>query len=77
MSTTERGPVIVTISYFKVSGKWYCDDEDIEWSRDADHYTGWVPFRSLHRIEEMYAVCMENPLGFPQFDHPIKVDHGY
>lgn len=65
-----QGPTRVTVHYFKRTGKWYCDDEDVEWPRDPEHYTGWATLRSLHRIEDMYAVCLENPLGFPQFSHP-------
>ena len=65
-------PARVTITYFKPSGKYYCEDEDVEWPRCASHYTGWAPFESLHRIESMYAVCMVTPLGYPQFSKPRK-----
>jgi len=56
----------VTIHYFKLSGKWYCDDENVEWPENPKNVT----LKSLHRISDMYAVCLENPLGFPQFSLP-------
>lgn len=57
---------IVTIHYFKSSGKWYCSDEDVEWPSDADHYTKWAPFESVVRLKDMVAICMETPMGYPQ-----------
>lgn len=61
------GPVLVSIHYFKpTSGKWYCEDEDVEWKPDPNHFTGWQNFRELHRLKDMMAVCLVNPLGFPQ-----------
>ena len=80
MNTNERereplGPTRVTIHYFKPSGKWYCDDEGVEWPRDPDHYSGWVPFDRIARLKDMFAVCMENPLGFPQFARPTRDWH--
>lgn len=61
------GPVRVSIHYFKpTSGKWYCDDENVEWRPDAGNYTGWQDFRELHRLKDMTAVCLVSPLGFPQ-----------
>lgn len=70
ISEVSTSPVLVEITYFKRSGKYYCTDEGVEWPRDPNHYSGWAPFSSLHRIKEMYAVCMEGPLGFPHFSHP-------
>ncbi len=64
----------VVISYFKPSGKWYTDDEDVDWPRDPLHYSGWATLQSLHRIKTMFAVCMENPLGFPQFSKPREAE---
>lgn len=58
-------PRTVEIVYFKPSGKYYTTDEEVPWPRDPSHYTGWAPFSSLHRIRDMFAVCMETPLGFP------------
>lgn len=56
----------VTIHYFKPdSGKWYCDDEDVEWPADPNHYTGFKPFAEIVRMKDMFAVCLETPLGFP------------
>jgi len=80
VNTNERereplGPTRVTIHYFKPSGKWYCDDEGVEWPRDPDHYSGWVPFDRIARLKDMFAVCMENPLGFPQFARPTRDWH--
>jgi hypothetical protein len=63
----------VSIHYFKPSGKWYTQDDNVEWPTDAVYYTGFAPFTSLHRIKSMFAVCMENPLGFPQFSRPTVV----
>ncbi len=60
----------VTIIYFKPSGKYYTEDTNVEWPRDPTHHTGWAPLEALHRIKKMYAVCIENPHGFPQFSSP-------
>lgn len=61
------GPVVVTIRYFKpTSGKWYCNDEDVTWAPDPDHYTGWRAFKDLVRLKDMTAVCIDSPLGVPQ-----------
>ncbi len=60
----------VTVIYFKPSGKYYTEDTNVEWPRDPTHHTGWAPLEALHRIKKMYAVCIENPHGFPQFSSP-------
>lgn len=61
------GPVLVSIHYFKpTTGKWYCEDESVEWKPDATHFDGWQPFSQLHRLKDMTAVCLLTPLGFPQ-----------
>jgi hypothetical protein len=60
----------VKISYFKPSGKWHADDDDAEWPRDPKHYTGWAPFEDVVCLKDMFAVCMETPLGFPQLCYP-------
>ena len=60
------GPVRVRIAYFKSqSGKWYTEDQDVLWSPDAEYHTRWQPFSSLVRLQEMWAVCMATPLGYP------------
>lgn len=64
-------PTRVTIHYFKPSGKWYCDDENVEWPRDPEHYSGWQPIAQLARLKDMIAVCLESPLGFPQMALPL------
>lgn len=66
------GPVLVTISYFKPSGKWYTTDEDVLWGPDPNHYDGWKDFRQIVRLKDMFAVCMQTPLGFPQSCPPEK-----
>jgi hypothetical protein len=60
----------VVITYFKPSGKYYCQDEDAEWPEDPTHFTKWAPFEAVARIKGMIAVCMESPLGYPQFVYP-------
>jgi hypothetical protein len=60
----------VTITYFKPSGKYYTEDENVEWSPDATHYTGWAPFERVVRIKAMFAVCFNAPHGFPQMYVP-------
>jgi hypothetical protein len=64
----------VVIQYFKMSGKWYTDDEDVEWPEDKNHYTGWKPFEDVVRLKDMFAVCMESPLGYPQFCWPQQAE---
>lgn len=66
------GPVMVSIVYFKPSGKWYCEDESVLWQPDPNHYTKWAPFETLHRIRGMFAVCMGTPLGFPVSSPPTE-----
>lgn len=57
---------LAKVTYFKASGKWYTDEET-KWPLDESHYTGWSPFSAICRIRnEMIAVCMVTPLGFPQ-----------
>ena len=63
-----------TITYFKPSGKYYTEDKNVEWPRDPKHYNGWKPFDDVVRIKGMFAVCMESPLGYPQFCHPQKTE---
>ncbi len=64
----------VNITYFKPrSGKYYITDENVEWPKDPEHYSGFIPFSSLVRIKDMIAVCMENPLGFPQMHVPEDI----
>lgn len=72
VSDSSRATTAVSITYFKPSGKYYTTDENVYWPEDKSHYTGWAPFRQLHRIKGMIAVCMgENPLGFPQLSPPF------
>jgi hypothetical protein len=69
-------PFLAEVVYFKPgSGKYYTIDEQTPWPRDPSHYTGWAPFSSLHRIQDMFAVCMETPLGFP-CGSPRKLEEG-
>lgn len=57
----------VKITYFKASsGKYYLEDERVEWKADPNHYTGWRDFSEVVRLHDMIAVCMNTPLGFPQ-----------
>lgn len=64
-------PRLVEIVYFKPgSGKYYTEDKEVSWPRDPSHYTGWATFTSLHRIKDMFAVCLETPLGFPHASPP-------
>jgi hypothetical protein len=65
-------PREVTITYFKKSGKYYTTEEAM-WPSDDKHYTGWAPFEEVVRLRDMYAVCMESPMGFPVFCHPQSV----
>lgn len=67
-------PFLVTITYFKPSGKYYCEDEDVTWPEDETHFTKWTPFEALVRVRDMFAVCMETPLGYPQFAYPGRQD---
>ena len=60
----------VTITYFKSSGKYYTEDDDVEWPEDPTHYNGWKPFKDLVRIRSMIAVCMDTPMGFPIVQPP-------
>ncbi len=62
--------MIVTITYFKPSGKYYCEDENVEWPEDAEHHDGWAPFARVVRIKSMIAVCFDSPMGFPQMHVP-------
>lgn len=64
------GAVLVSVHYFKASGKWYTEDRNAEWLPDASDYTGWAPFASVVRIKNMFAVCLETPLGYPKFYRP-------
>ncbi len=63
----------VTVHYFKPSGKWYCDDEDVEWPAAMTHYSGWASFDDIVRLKDMVAVCIDTPLGFP---HMRPADKG-
>lgn len=66
---------LVTITYFKPSGKYYCEDENVEWCKRLvpnSNDERWDPFEKIVRIKYMFAVCMENPLGFPQMWVPEK-----
>lgn len=62
----------VSITYFKLTGKYYTTDENVEWPPDTSHYSGWAPFKTLVRIKDMVAVCMETPLGFPHMYSPTR-----
>lgn len=65
---------VVTITYFKTSGKYYTEDEAVEWRRDVNHFTGWQDFSAVVRLRDMFAVCMETPLGYPTFHYPQQSD---
>lgn len=64
----------VNITYFKANGKHYTD-EDVEWPPDLTHYSKWAPFERIVRIKTMHAVCLANPLGYPQMRPADKEEH--
>lgn len=54
--------MIVTVYFFKPSGKWYTT-ERYEW---PDHERLFENVLPSERLRGMHAVCIDNPLGFPQ-----------
>jgi hypothetical protein len=60
---------IVTITYFKDTGKYYTEEKE-KWYRDPTHYSKWKKFDDVPRIKDMLAVCIDTPLGFPHIRQP-------
>ncbi len=73
MKKIQMKPLKYTIEYFKQSGLWI-DTKQVDWPLDAEHYTGYVPFDSLIQeyYEDLIAVCIETPFGFPMMYIPGK-----
>jgi hypothetical protein len=63
--------VKVRITYFKPTGKYYTT-EDAEWEEDPAHYSGWKPFIAVVRMQNMIAVCLDSPLGYPVCHNPAQ-----
>jgi len=69
-----NAPKTHTITYFKPSGKYYCEDTGVVWPTDKPDHSGFNPLHTFQRIRDMYAVCMDAPHGFPQFSKPQEAE---